>query len=50
MLAPLAGGALLVINPTFPVYASIAVFAAGGLCVLPLKVADVTGGGRGRLA
>ncbi|KAF8531259.1 major facilitator superfamily domain-containing protein [Gautieria morchelliformis] len=49
MLAPLAGGALLVINTSFPVYASIVVFTAGGLCVLPLKVGDVPGGNKGRL-
>lgn len=49
MLAPLAGGALLVVNASFPVYASIVVFAAGGLSVLLLKISEVQGGGRGRL-
>ncbi|KAF8580134.1 MFS general substrate transporter [Ramaria rubella] len=41
MLAPLAGGALLVVNNSFPVYASIVIFAAGGLCVLPLRIPDI---------
>lgn len=47
MLAPLIGGALLVVNTSLPVYASIIVFAAGGLCVLPLKVSDVPGKPKG---
>jgi hypothetical protein len=45
MLAPLAGGALLVADRSFPVYASIVIFVASGLSVLPLKVSDVPGGG-----
>ena len=49
MLAPLIGGALLMVNISFPVYASIIVFTAGGLCVLPLKASDIQWGSRGAL-
>ena len=34
MIAPILGGALLMIDPSFPVYASIAVFLFSGVCVL----------------
>jgi len=37
MIAPMAGGALLMVDPSFPVYASIVVFALSGFCVLLLK-------------
>ena len=34
MIAPIMGGALLMIDPSFPVYASIVVFLLSGICVL----------------
>ena len=37
MIAPIAGGALLMIDSSFPVYASIVVFTLSGFCVLLLK-------------
>lgn len=37
MIAPIAGGALLMIDSSFPVYASIVVFTLSGCCVLLLK-------------
>ncbi|KAH9959805.1 major facilitator superfamily domain-containing protein [Russula dissimulans] len=37
MIAPIAGGALLMIDPSFPVYASIVVFILSGVCVLLIK-------------
>ena len=36
------GGALLMIDPSFPVYASIFVFLLSGLCVLLIE--EVNGG------
>ncbi|KAI9507626.1 MFS general substrate transporter [Russula earlei] len=41
MIAPMSGGALLMIDPSFPVYASIVVFVVSGICVLLIK--DVNG-------
>jgi hypothetical protein len=40
MIAPIVGGALLMIDPSFPVYASIAVFLLSGICVLLIKEAN----------
>jgi len=40
MIAPIVGGALLMIDPSFPVYASIAVFLLSGICVLLIKEDD----------
>ncbi len=40
MIAPIVGGALLMINPSFPVYASIVVFLLSGICVLLIKEND----------
>jgi hypothetical protein len=40
MIAPIVGGALLMIDPSFPVYASIAVFLLSGICVLLIKEVD----------
>jgi len=37
MIAPLLGGTLLMINRTFPVCASVVIFAIAGICVLILK-------------
>lgn len=37
MIAPMVGGALLMIDPSFPVYASIVVFLLSGICVLLIK-------------
>jgi hypothetical protein len=42
MIAPMMGGALLMIDPSFPVYASIAMFLLSGICVLLIK--EVNGG------
>lgn len=37
MIAPIAGGALLMVDSSFPVYTSIVVFTLSGFCVLLLK-------------
>jgi hypothetical protein len=37
MIAPMLGGALLVIDRSVPVYASIITFAVAGFCVLMLR-------------
>ncbi|CAL1712613.1 unnamed protein product [Somion occarium] len=37
MIAPILGGSLLMINVSFPVYASIVIFLIAGVCVLLLK-------------
>jgi len=47
MIAPMAGGTLLMINPSFPVYTSIVVFALSGFCVLLLKETPSAGAGKG---
>lgn len=38
MIAPLVGGALLVIDKSIPVYTSVVIFALAGVCVLLLNV------------
>ena len=40
MIAPIVGGALLMIDPSFPVYASIAVFVLSSICVLLIEKVD----------
>ena len=40
MIAPIVGGALLMIDPSFPVYASIAVFVLSSICVLLIEEVD----------
>lgn len=50
MIAPMAGGALLMIDPSFPVYASIVVFTLSGFCVLLLKETTSAGAGKGSRA
>lgn len=50
MIAPMAGGALLMVNPSFPVYASIVVFALSGFCVLLLKEDPSAGASKGEPA
>ncbi|KAI0290320.1 major facilitator superfamily domain-containing protein [Multifurca ochricompacta] len=47
MIAPIAGGALLMIDPSFPVYASIIMFTLSGLCVLLLAENPGASGGKG---
>jgi len=37
MIAPILGGALLMVDPSFPVYASVAVFVLSGICVLSIE-------------
>lgn len=37
MIAPLLGGTLLMIDASFPVYASVVIFLVAGLCVLLLR-------------
>jgi hypothetical protein len=37
MIAPILGGALLMVDPSFPVYASITMFVLSGVCVLLIK-------------
>jgi hypothetical protein len=40
MIAPILGGALLMIDPSFPVYASIVMFVLSGICVLLIDEVD----------
>lgn len=47
MIAPMLGGVLLMIDNSFPVYASIIIFLIAGACVLLLKEnAGARGGSR----
>jgi len=50
MIAPMAGGALLMIDPSFPVYASIVVFILSGVCVLLIKEVNRPSDDKGRRA
>ncbi|KAH8981894.1 MFS general substrate transporter [Lactarius akahatsu] len=43
MIAPMAGGALLMVDTSFPVYVSIVVFVLSGFCVLLLKESPSAG-------
>ena len=38
MIAPVLGGALLVVSRSLPVYTSVVVFAIAGFCTLGLRV------------
>jgi len=40
MIAPILGGQLLMIDVSFPVYASVVTFVIAGICVLFLKEAE----------
>ena len=40
MIAPILGGTLLMIDNSFPVYASVAIFLLAGSCVLLLRERD----------
>jgi hypothetical protein len=48
MIAPLVGGTLLMIDPSFPVYASVAVFALAGTFVLFIKESTGASEDKGR--
>jgi len=48
MIAPLMGGALLMIDPSFPVYASVMVFVLAGTFVLFIKEPNGASEGKGR--
>jgi hypothetical protein len=48
MIAPMMGGALLMINPSFPVYASSVVFTLSGICVMLIKEPKGSGEDKGR--
>jgi hypothetical protein len=50
MIAPIMGGALLMIDPSFPVYASIVVFVLSGICVLLIKEPNGPSEDKGRRA
>lgn len=51
MIAPLLGGALLFVDRSFPVYASVVVYLVTALCVVPLhEMAGQGGGGNGERA
>ncbi|KAH8995584.1 MFS general substrate transporter [Lactarius hatsudake] len=43
MIAPMAGGALLMVDTSFPVYVSIVMFVLSGFCVLLLKESPSAG-------
>ena len=45
MIAPILGGSLLMIDHSFPVYASIAIFIVAGVCVLLLEEREGERGG-----
>ncbi|THH29107.1 hypothetical protein EUX98_g5071 [Antrodiella citrinella] len=47
MIAPMLGGTLLMIDPSFPVYASITIFIVAAICVLLLDEDSGEGGGGG---
>ncbi|KAI0286406.1 major facilitator superfamily domain-containing protein [Russula brevipes] len=48
MIAPIVGGALLMVDPSFPVYASIVVFMLSGICVLLIKETNNASDDKGR--
>lgn len=51
MIAPLLGGALLFVDRSFPVYASVVVYLVTALCVVPLhETAGQGGAGNGERA
>lgn len=45
MVAPILGGSLLMVNNSFPVYASIVIFLVATVCVLLLKEDEGDRGG-----
>ncbi len=45
MIAPILGGTLLMIDHSFPVYASIGIFIVAGVCVLLLNEDEGERGG-----
>ena len=45
MIAPILGGSLLMIDHSFPVYASIGIFILAGLCVILLEEREGQRGG-----
>lgn len=45
MIAPILGGSLLMVDHSFPVYASIGIFIVAGICVLLLKEDEGERGG-----
>ncbi|KAI0754860.1 MFS general substrate transporter [Daedaleopsis nitida] len=49
MIAPILGGFLLMIDRSFPVYASIVIFIIGGVCVLFLHEREATERGGARV-
>ena len=49
MIAPLLGGTLLMIDSSFPVWASVIVFLIAGLCVLLLREEGKRGSSGGAL-
>lgn len=49
MIAPMLGGALLMIDSSFPVFASIATFLLASVCVLLLRENDGARGSHGAL-
>lgn len=50
MIAPLVGGTLLMIDPSFPVYASVLVFALAGTFVLFIEEPNGASEDKGRRA
>ena len=50
MIGPLLGGVLLVIDPSFPVYASIGILIGAGMCVLLLEEREGERGGSRTMA
>ncbi|TFK93073.1 MFS general substrate transporter [Polyporus arcularius HHB13444] len=50
MIAPILGGSLLMIDHSFPVYASIGIFVLAGICVLLLEEHEGERGGSRALA
>ena len=48
MIAPILGGSLLMVDHSFPVYASIGIFILSGVCVLLLKEHEGQRGSAGR--
>ena len=50
MIAPILGGSLLMVDHSFPVYASIGIFVLAGICVLLLEEHEGERGGSRILA
>jgi hypothetical protein len=48
MIAPMMGGTLIMIDPSYPVYASSVIFTLSGICVILIEEPKGSGEDKGR--